>query len=326
MYKRILARLTALALMINLTCVGCSKQNTEISKSGTYFDTVITITLYEQAPEILDGCFALAQKYDNYFSTTTPSSDIAKINSHAGEFVSVHSDTRKLIEESIHYSKITDGNFDITVGHLSKLWKDAILSHTVPSDESVQRALATVDYHQIEIDGNRIRIGRNQALDLGGIAKGYIADRIKAYLNKHGIKSGLINLGGNIYAMSKKPNGDSYTVGIKKPFTKTNEVIDSVTVTNKSVVTSGNYERYFKKNDTIYHHIIDLKTGYPCQNDLNSVTIISEKSIDGDALSTSLFLMGEADSQKVIDKFDNLEVRFINKDNQESTRRNHASY
>jgi len=318
MFKRILARLGALALILNLTCVGCSKQNTEISKSGTYFDTVITITLYEDSPKILDGCFALAQKYDNYFSTTTPSSDIAKINSHAGEFVTVHAETRKLIEKSLYYSEITDGNFDITVGHLSDLWKKAIKTHTVPNPSAIQRAKSSVDYRKIEISGDKIKIASDQALDLGGIAKGYIADRIKEYLNSQGIKSGLINLGGNIYAMSKKPNGESYTIGIKKPFTNTNEAFDSVTVTNTSVVTSGNYERYFKQNDTIYHHIIDLKTGYPCQNDLNSVTIISDKSIDGDALSTSLFLLGEKDSQKVIDHFKNLEVRFINKDNQES--------
>ena len=311
--KRIATLVLISIILLNLT--SCSKENTEISKSGTFFDTVITITLYDESQnDVLQKLFSLAQKYDNYFSTTNPSSDIAKINSNAGSYVKVHPETIDIIKKSIKYSKLTEGNFDITIGRLSMLWKKAIESHSLPSEDEINEAKETVDYRKIEITNNAVRIAPNQELDLGGIAKGYIADKMKAYLEKENVHSALINLGGNILCLDPKPNGDQYKIGIKKPFTKTNESLDSMEISNKSVVTSGIYERYFKKDGKIYHHIIDLKTGYPCKNDLNSVTIISDSSTDGDALSTSLFLLGEKKAKKVVKKLDNIEVLFVHKD------------
>jgi thiamine biosynthesis lipoprotein len=307
--------LTSIILVSTLSMSSCKKNEEPISKSGTYFDTVITITLYDPNQEdVIDGCFKLAQKYEDYFSTTNPESDIAKINSANGNPVNVHSDTIDIIKKGIYYSSLTDGKFDITVGKLSKLWQNAIKTSTVPADSDIKEALSTVNYRGININGNNVNLTiPDQELDLGGIAKGYIADKMKAYILKQGVKSGIINLGGNVVVLGHKPDGSDYNVGIQKPFSETGEVITSISVNDESMVTSGTYERYFKKNGTVYHHILDLSTGYPCNNNLNSVTILSKKSVDGDALSTSCFCLGEEQSRILLKKIGNIDAVFVDK-------------
>lgn len=316
-----LKKLKALLLipLILLSAGGCAPRSESISRSGNYFDTVITITLYRPDQEkYLDGCFKLAQKYENYFSTTIADSDISKINSANGSPVRVHEETADIIKKSIEYSRLTDGCFDISVGALSSLWQDAIKEKKVPDDSVIKEAVKTIDYTKIKIDHNMVSTAPGQKLDLGGIAKGYIADKMKLYLEKNHVKSALINLGGNVLTLGKKPDGSKYLIGIKKPFTENGEIIDTLSVSNRSVVTSGTYERYFKYDGRIYHHILDLKTGYPVQNDLDSVTIISDKSTDGDALSTSLFLLGEKKARKLIKNLDNVDAIFVHKDLSES--------
>ena len=317
MIKKLTGKTLSIIFLLNLmiSFSGCQRNYSEINRSGTYFDTIITITLYDKdQSSYLDGCMKLAEKYENYFSTTIPTSDIAKINSSAGSPVEVHQDTIDIIKKSIKYSEMTDGRFDITIGKLSSLWQEAIKTKTVPDADAIESARQTVDYKNINISGKSVRIAPGQAIDLGGIAKGYIADKMASYLKKHGVKSALINLGGNVYCINEKPDGSKYNVGIKKPFSKSGEVASSVECANTSVVTSGTYERYFKKNGIIYHHIIDLTTGYPCQNKFDSVTIISKNSTDGDALSTSLFLLSKKDIKKFIRNHNDIEVRIVAKD------------
>lgn len=303
---------------------GCGSQNTTpVSRSGFYFNTIITVTIYEDIDdETLDDCFALAQTYENLFSNTISGSDISRINEACGAPVAVDDETIALLQKGIAYGELSRGKFDITIGKLSDLWDvstKALLEQTdasmIPADEDIAAALATIDYHNIQIEGNEVALlDPDTRLDLGGIAKGYIADRMKEFLNIHGITSGFINLGGNFLALGPKENGDAYTVGIQKPFAEDGSAIASIEVTDETVVSSGIYERCFTVDDTLYHHILDTSTGYPYRNNLLEVTVITENSADGDALSTTCFSLGLEDGMALIESLPDTEAIFITDD------------
>lgn len=322
--KKVLSCLLVPLLSANLLLSGCSRTADEpVTKSGFYFNTVISVSIYEKgSEELLDDCFALAQKYEGYFSNTIPDSDISKINDAGGAPVTVHDETIELLKTGISYGDLSGGKFDITIGRLSDLWDistKALLDQTdvsmIPSDTDIQAALATVDYREIQIDGNTVTLQNPDArIDLGGIAKGYIADQMKAYLNQKGITSGYINLGGNVLALGAKTDGSAYTIGIQRPFGEENEAIVSVSITDQTVVSSGVYERYFEVDGTRYHHILDTATGYPYDNGLLEVTIITGASVDGDGLSTTCFSLGLEDGMALVESLDATEAIFITDD------------
>jgi thiamine biosynthesis lipoprotein len=300
-----------------------SAADTPISKSGFYFNTVISITIYDSSKEqLLDDCFKLAEKYENYFSNTVPDSDISKINAAGGTPVAVHEETIKLLETGLSYCELSNGKFDITIGKLSDLWDfstKALIEESypsmVPSSDEIEAALSTVDYHCVQINGNEVSLSNPDAsLDLGGIAKGYIADQMKAYLNENGVTSGFINLGGNVLVLGPKPDGSSYNIGIQKPFDENGASIASVRVTNETVVSSGVYERCFTVDGVLYHHILDTATGYPYDNGLLGVTIITKASVDGDGLSTTCFALGLTDGMALIESLPDTEAVFITED------------
>ena len=168
------------------------------------------------------------------------------------------------------------------------------------------------NYHNIRIDGNTVTLADPDAqLDLGFLAKGAIADRLKAFFLQKNITSALINLGGNVLAVGQKPDGTAFRTGIKKPFSETNELVDIVALKDQSLVSSGNYERCFWENGVLYHHILDPRTGYPADTGLSSVTILSDSSTDGDALSTSCFLLGYEKGRELIDSLPDVEALFL---------------
>jgi thiamine biosynthesis lipoprotein len=294
MKKRSISLLLMMILLLSVTACGSSNLRGKFQKTGTYFDTVIQVTVYQKSEEkYLDGCMKLAAKYENLFSTTVKDSDISRINSAQGQPVEVSKETIQLIQTGIKYGELSHGAFDITVGKLSKLWQTALKEEKVPSQEEVDRAKSSVDYHRIQIAKNQVTLTDPETeIDLGGIAKGYIADQMRHYLEKNGVKAALINLGGNVLTLGVKEDGSSYTIGLQKPFSDAGQVAASVTVHDMSVVTSGTYERYFKSQGRIYHHLLDLKTGYPKETDVIAATVFTKNSVDGDALSTILFLMG----------------------------------
>lgn len=322
--KKFITLLLTLILLIYPILSGCDAQSgSPVSKSGFYFNTVITVTIYEEIDEeILDECFALASEYENLFSATIPESDISRINSANGAPVTVCDETITLLEEGIAYGELSQGLFDVTIGTLSNLWDistKALIEDTdasmIPSESDIQSAVETVDYRNIKIEGNKVTLlDPNASIDLGGIAKGYIADQMKTFLNEKGITSGFINLGGNFLALGPKENGDAYTVGIQKPFDEDGSAIAVIEITDETVVSSGIYERYFSVDDTLYHHILDTSTGYPYQNNLLEVTIITTKSVDGDALSTTCFSLGLEDGMALIESLPDTEAIFITDD------------
>ena len=297
-----------------LLLTGCAAKQTEpISKTGLYFDTVIKIDIYDSSDSsLLDECFNYCQEFEDKISRTIETSEISLINASQGEPVTVSDTTIELLQKGIYYGELTDGKFDITIAPLSELWDIKNNPGTIPSDAEIQEALSHVNYKNIKISGNEVTLLDSEAaIDLGGIAKGYMADQLKEYLISEGVESALINLGGNILTIGTKPNGQAFKLGIQKPFDKQGTPITAVDSIDNSLVSSGVYERYFELDGIRYHHIFDTETGYPYDNGLLGVSIISPESVDGDALSTSCFALGLEDGLKLIESMENTEAIFI---------------
>lgn len=292
---------------------GCQKPAEPITKTAFYFDTMIQITLYDNTEEaLIDDCFQMAAAYEQLLSRTAAGSDIDQINQAAGQPVSVSSDTIALLEKGISYYALSGGAFDLTMGPLSDLWNISGNPGTVPLPEEIASALSHVGTDRISIQGNTVTIADPLAsLDLGGIAKGFIADEMKHYLNEQGVTEGIINLGGNVLTLGPKSNGSPYVIGIQKPFSQEGAPLLSVALTDGTVVSSGVYERYFQVGEKIYHHILNPADGYPYDNGLYSVTILCQSSADADALSTACFGLGLTEGLALIETLPNTEAVFI---------------
>lgn len=304
-------------LFFALTTSSCASVTKEpISKSSIFFDTIISIQIYDSSDtKLLDGCFKICETYEQKLSRTIETSEISKINNASGMPVEVSNETIDVIKKGLYYSELSNGKFDITVAPLSILWDFKNNTGTIPDDASIKEALSHVNYKNIFISGNIITLKDPESkIDLGAIAKGYIADQLKNYLKSEGVKHAIINLGGNVLAIGNKLDGTDFNIGIQKPFDELNIPITSVSIHDKSVVSSGIYERYFKKDGIIYHHILDISNGYPYQNNLLEVTIISGESVDGDGLSTTCFALGLDEGMELINSLDNTEAIFITDD------------
>lgn len=313
-----LRRLTALLCSILLLLCGCSSlpSKEDLTYNDTLFDTVIRIQILDPVDkEILDGCKKLCQKYDVLFSKTNENSDIYMINHAAGAEVEVSDETITLLKKGLYYCELSDGVFDITIGTASNLWDFKTETPAVPDSSALASAVSHVNYKNIIIEDNLVHLADpNAAIDVGAIAKGYIADRLKEYLKDNGVHHAVIDLGGNILTVGTKTDGSDYNIGIQKPFDKTGTPVTSVKIADQSVVTTGIYQRYFEIDGVKYHHILDPKTGNPCQNDLYSVTIITNSSLTADALSTTCFLMGYEKGMHLVNQLENVDAVFITND------------
>lgn len=315
----------AAMLLLTLSAVflpACTRSTEPISRQGFYFDTVIKITLYDTEDEaLLDHCFALAEKYENMLSKTKEGSDIWKLNHAQGRPVELQEDTLALLQASLYYAELTGGKINPAIGGVNRLWdftggKTGLpAASRLPGEEELAQALDHMDYRAIVIEGNRAALNDPLAeLDLGFIAKGYIADRIRDYLVGQGVGSALINLGGNVLAIGGKPDGSPFKIGIQEPFAAEGTTAYVLPVTDLSVVSSGNYERYFELEGKIYHHILDTETGYPVWNNLSEVTVLCASSMEGDALSTACFLLGEEKGMELIESLPGAEAVFLTSD------------
>lgn len=313
-----LAAAAALAAVLSASSCGAgpAKNAKEyLSDSKFLLNTTCTVSLYDrQDSAVLAGAFQRIAHYDGLFSMTAAGSDVYKINHAGGKPVKVDPDTLAVIRESLGYSRDSGGLFDVTVGRLTSLWNIEGNNPKVPAPAAIRAAMATIRYQNIVLSGDTVMLrDKNAMIDLGGVAKGYIADKIKEYLVAKGVHSGIVNLGGNVVVIGAK-NGAPWIVGVQQPFMDRDEDIGYLYVTDKSVVTSGIYERYFIQDGKLYAHILDPRTGYPVQNDLSSVTIISDESRQGDGLSATCFLLGVAKAEKLIESLKDTEGIFITKD------------
>lgn len=318
--KRRLYLLCTLILLFISGCRGRSGSGEPISKSGFLLNTFVTITIYDsQDTELLEESLALCREYENKLSRTIESSEISEIN-HRGPGVStvtVSRDTAELIQKGLEFAKLSQGAFDITIEPVSSLWDFSRGRDLVPEEDVLQRAVSQVDYRRVSVEGSEVRLASEDArLELGAIAKGYIADRIKDYLQDQGVESAVINLGGNVLCIGEKPDGSAFKIGLQKPFRDRNETIAVLNIRDQSVVTSGIYERCFEKDGMFYHHILNPEDGKPVSNGLISVTIVSPQSVDGDGLSTACFSMGLEAGMALLDTLPDTYGYFITEDYQ----------
>ncbi len=281
-----------------LFLVGCSRKEKIQTREEFLMNTISKIQLYDTSDtEVLDRVYQRLFDIEKTMSKTIPTSDISRINKNAGQdYVRVNKDTYEVIERAFDFAQLTEGSFDPTIGPLVDLWKitESEDSRTwLPDDDEIKRMASLVDYREVDLKNGEVYLRKpNMKLDLGGIAKGYGADEARRIIREQGVESALVDLGGNIYAVGEKPNGDAWKIGIKNPDAGPNDYLGIVSVKDRSVVTSGGYERYFEVGGKVYHHIINPKTGYPATSGIKSVSIISTSSTDGDTLATAVYVMG----------------------------------
>lgn len=303
-------------------CQPAEKEQEPITLTTFQLNTVITITIYDSQDEsLLTNCEDLCRKYELIFSRTDEDSELYRLNH--GELEDedgvshLSPELAGLIEESLKYARLSQGAFDPTIAPISSLWDFTSEDPVIPDQEEIQKNLPLVDYQKVKLDGQNLQfLEEGMQLDLGAIAKGYIADRLKEYLSGQGVKSAAINLGGNVICIGSHPDGNPFSVGIQKPFAQRNELLFSLEIDGLSVVSSGVYERYFEYQDKIYHHILNPDTGMPYENGLTAVSIISPKSVEGDGLSTACFALGLEEGMKLLDSLDGIYGFFVDDDGQ----------
>jgi len=302
-YTSIFVLLLAVMLSSTATLKGCFSK----TLSRTFFaaDTVCTITLYDGNEDALDGAVELVTTLANRLNCKDEASELNKLNTESSA-VSPSSELLDVIQKGVYFSNISNGVFDITVKPLSDLWD--FKNAKIPSNAEILSATKKIDFKNIKIQNGSVSLENGAKIDLGGIAKGYIADKISDFLLKNGVKSAIINLGGNVTVIGKN-KGEKFNIGIQKPFEDGTAAL--ISCSDTSVVTSGIYQRYFEENGKIYHHLLNTKTGYPEQNSLYSVTIISPSATAADALSTLCFLKGLKEGLAFIEQTPNTEAVFI---------------
>lgn len=293
-----------------------------VSVQGFKLNTIVQITLYGSGDQkIAEEALKLCDQYEALFSRTLETSELWKLNHRTlpaeDGWYTLSDELSELIGIGLEYSRLSSGAFDISVAPVSDLWDFTSGENNLPASEELTRALSLVDYRKITLDGNRIHFENSEIqLDLGAVAKGYIADRIRDFLVDNGVSSAVINLGGNVLCIGSHPDETPFKVGIQKPFAERNETLFTLEVFGKSVVSSGTYERYFEKDGMLYHHILNPSTGMPYDNGLTSVTILSDTSTQGDALSTVCFALGLDAGMDLINQTDGAEAIFVTEDGQ----------
>ena len=286
--KRIFSLFLTGALLIATT--GCHKPEQTYSATQLLLDTAVQITLQSGGSEaILNECFARCRKYEALFSTTLEGSDIARINAAGGQPVTVDDETAALLRLACEYSAQSNGVFDLTVYPAKRLWDFKAETPHLPDAAALAAAVKNIDYTHISVNGNTVTASGGAQVDLGGIAKGYIADRLREYLEEQKVGCAIINLGGNVCCVGEKAEG--FRIGVKRPYTA-DDVLEIIRIDSGAVVTSGCYERYFTLDGKEYHHILDTSTGYPVENDLAGVTILCENAAMADYLSTTVYALG----------------------------------
>ncbi|APH16939.1 apbE family protein [Clostridium sporogenes] len=303
-----------------LVFVGCdSKSEEPVSRETYLMGTIINIKAYgKNADKAVQASVDKISDIENKMSLNISTSEVNKINKNAGITpVKVSKNTFDVVKASLIYSEKTKGSFDITVEPLVSLWGIGTDKARIPSKDEISNALKLINYKDVVMNEKESTVmlkRKGQAIDLGAIAKGYAADELKEVLLNHNISSAFLSLGGNVYVLGNKPDKTPWNIGVQNPLRPRGNPLGIVSISDKSIVTSGNYERFFEKNGKRYHHIFDTKTGYPAEKGLISVSIISDKSIDGDALSTSVYTLGLDEGKKLIESLKGVEAIFVTND------------
>ncbi|MEG0285529.1 MAG: FAD:protein FMN transferase [Vagococcus sp.] len=286
---------------------------------GTY----VRVQIFDEGKEdVLDKTFDRIKELDKKITVNEKGSgsEIEAINDNAGiKPVKVSDDVYGLVEDSLYYSEDSKGGFDLTIGPITELWHIGFDDARKPEQAEIDEALKLVDYHKVKLDDKEKTVfleEKGMRLDLGAIAKGYITDEAVQVLVDNGVTSGIVDLGGNIYVLGDSPRSKdgNWKIGIQDPNEARNTIAGSVTNKNMSLVTSGIYERNLEVDGKLYHHLFDSKTGYPFENEIAGVTIISDTSTAGDGLSTGVFAMGVKNGMKYVEDRKDIDAIFITKE------------
>ena len=326
-----------LAVVMTLTTAGCMKDLDEpFTKQSYYFDTICDVTIYSfedgvvevtgeesfrvEADDVINEAFSFMADCEKLLSRTVEGSDVDRINKARGEAVKVDPMTFEIIKKGIEFGELSEGVFDITVGKASVLWDfheslDGQATSSIPNAKELTEAVKHIDYKGIVLDEENMTVrleDPEMMLDLGGIAKGYIADLAAEKIRSMGVDSAIVNLGGNIEVVGGKPDGVGgdpvidFSLGIRDPLSDSGELLGIYPGKDLTVVTSGTYERFIEVDGKKYHHILDPKTGYPTDTDVLQVSIIAGAghSVDCDGLSTTCLALGTEKGIELIRRLD----------------------
>ncbi len=317
------------ALLITASCGSSDAEDTAshepVAENHLALGTVSRITIYDQpadrAREIIQAAFARVDEIEEAMSLYKPGSEVDRVNDQAGkQAVEISREIFSVLAMAKEVAVSSDGAFDPTVGALVTAWGIGTDNPSIPGTEQLDELINLVDYSQLELtdhNGSRYEaklLKEGMQIDLGGIAKGYAADEVKRIITEMGSSSALVNLGGNIMLVGTKPDGTDWRIGVQDPGSGRGDYVMIVSLEEGTVVTSGIYERFFTREGEHFHHILDTKTGFPAENELESITIIAENSAFADALSTAAFVLGLEQGLQYMEDIPEAEAVFLTKD------------
>lgn len=302
---------------------GCKEETPVVTRTSFLLDTLVTITLYDwRDEETLDKAMAEINRLESLLSVEKEDSDLDRLAKAAGQdWVEISPETQEVLTQAKEYCALSEGYFDVTAGPLIDLWgiRDTQSGH-YPTEEELEETLALIDNDGLQVESGRAYLTKpGMKVNLGGIAKGYIADQVKELLIAEGVEHAVINLGRNILLVGGHPNAENFSIGVQDPFSSQGTVLGHLEASGKSVVTSGVYERYFVHDGVRYHHVLDPFSGFPSDNGLVSVTILSDNSTQGDALSTTCLLLGLDKGRELIESLPDVDALFIMEDGTQHT-------
>lgn len=312
--KKYITLFCTLVLMLGLG--GCAQGSEPVSKANFLLDTYVEITLYDGSdPAVIDLAFREITRLEDMLSVNREGSELDQLAKAAGkDWVAISPETQEVLLLAKEYSQLSGGLFDVTSGPLIDLWDINNGGH-YPTQAELDAVLPLISSDDLLVEEGRAYLAREgMEANLGAIAKGYIADKVKELLLDQGVESAIIDLGRNILLVGDKPDGSAFNVGVQDPNQDQGVLLGLVSTADTSVVTSGINERYFTYEGVDYHHILDPFTGFPADNDLASVTILSTSSAQGDALSTTCLLLGVEDGMALIESLEGVEAFFIARD------------
>jgi len=315
-------------IIVTISCSGCTNDSPVLfNETRLLMDTYCTITIHGDIEQgLLDEAFMLCTELEALFSITIEGSDVWRINHAGGEPVSIDPRTIELIGVGLEFGVLSEGMLDISIGRLSRLWdfgkrqgdgSSVLVSNPRPLDTlplllEIDNVKSTIDYTKITIINNTIQLENPDTwIDLGAIAKGYIADKVAEMLIERGVSGALIDLGGDVRTVGSRQDGNPWRIALRKPFGSMEDWVGIVEVSDVAVVSSGTYERQFEVDGVIYHHILDPFTGMPVKTDIVSATVIAKNALTGEGLSTIAILAGSDKASWFFERSDDFFGAFL---------------